>query len=77
MLIVRADLKKDEITLASVGIVDRVGNCIYERFLAPPSDRRIDRRFCHVTDTQFLYANRDEDAQFPVVRAEVLDILCR
>lgn len=78
MLIIHADYKEDKIALSSVGIVDRVSNCLYEHFLAPPSDRHIDqraRRFCPVMDTQFLYASRDEDIQFLVVRSQLTCLL--
>lgn len=80
ILIDHAYREEDRIALASVGIVDRDGNCIYERFVPPPSDRRINlqfRRFFPVQDQQFLYARRDPASKFSVIRAEVLDILRR
>ena len=44
MLIIHADHKEDKIALSSVGIMDRVSNYLYERFLVPPSDFHIDQR---------------------------------
>ena len=52
MLVNIAD-PSDIIILASVGIVNRDGECLYETLIRPPVDCRINQRsrnFCPVTD---------------------------
>ena len=67
-------------TLASVAIVNRDCECVYEAFVQPPRDRPIDprsRRFCPVTDQQFAIARCTPGTAFDDVRREVLAILQR
>lgn len=66
--------------LASVGIVNRDGDCLYEAFVSPPTDRAINKKsrgFCPVTQQQFDIARGRVGTAFVDIRQEVLRILCR
>ena len=65
--------------LASIGIVDKEGFCLYEAFVRPP--RRFEystapksRPFCPATKQQFAIASRCPSTDFPDVRQRALDI---
>ena len=80
MVIVHSSKPEERTALASVAIVDRDGKIEYEKFVRPPSDRRINersRKFCPVTDQQFDIARYTAEAKFDDVHRQVLDILQR
>ena len=66
--------------LASVAIVNKKLECVYEKFVQPPFDRSINQRsrgWCPVKDQQFAIARRCPRTSFTEVRQDVLQILER
>ena len=60
MIVVHSKDRSGRNALASVAIVNKELECVYEKFVQPPSDHRINkssRQFCPVTDQQFEIAH--------------------
>ena len=80
MIVVHSKDRSGRNALASVAIIDKELECVYEKFVQPPSDHRINkssRQFCPVTDQQFEIARYSPRASFAEVRQDVLQILQR
>ena len=80
MIVVHSKDRSGRNALASVAIVNKELECVYEKFVQPPSDHRINkssRQFCPVTDQQFEIAHYCPCTLFAEVRQDVLQILQR
>ena len=80
MIVVHSKDRSGRNALASVAIVNKELECVYEKFVQPPSDHRINkssRQFCPVTDQQFEIAHYCPRASFAEVRQDVLQMLQR
>ena len=71
MLTVHSNERSERNTLASVAIVNRDCECVYEAFVQQPRSRNR----CPVTDQQFDVARYTPGTSFDDVRREVLAIL--
>ena len=80
LIVVHSKDRSGRNALASVAIVNKELECVYEKFVQPPSDHRINKsscQFCPVTDQQFEIAHYCPCTLFAEVRQDVLQILQR
>ena len=80
MVVVEASIPSEKVRIASVGIVDKNGVPVYNVYVPPPGDCRLNkksRKYCPVNDQQFAIARRCEGTDIESVRRKVLAILHR
>lgn len=80
MVVVEARIPSEKIRVASVGIVDKNGDCVYNVYVPPPEGCRLNsksRKYCPISDRQFDIARRCEGTDIESVRKKVIDIFGR
>ena len=80
MVVVEASTPSEKLRITSVGIVNMNGVPVYDVYVPPPKDYRLNRKsrkYCPITDQQFEIARRYEGIDIESVRMKVLDILTR